>query len=144
PSIFADGTGESSSRSGPGQGPSAGMARWQAGDPVSRAEDGVERNPGFARAAPGGESDRAVAPATTLGEPSLEARLSEYACPVGYWAVVKEAARKAVEKTQSGKVKPRLSHFAWKSRTARDSHFSHSFGCCCIQDEYLSNKRGHF
>jgi hypothetical protein len=29
------------------------------------------------------------------------------------------AARKAVEKTQSGKVKNRLSRFAWKSRTHR-------------------------
>src|SRR5215831_1514455 len=34
------------------------------------------------------------------------------------------AARKAVEKTRSGKVKNRLSHLAWKSRQhPRDSHF---------------------
>jgi hypothetical protein len=30
------------------------------------------------------------------------------------------------------------------ANTSRDSHFAHSFGCCCMHDEYLSNKRGHF
>src|SRR5215813_14097879 len=121
------------------------MGKWQAGDSLSWAEDRVERDPGFARATTSGESERAAASATTICDPSLEARLSGYACPVAYRAMVKKClARKAVEKTQSGKVKHRLSHIAWKSRTARDSHFSHSFGCCCIHDEYLSNKRGHF
>ena len=121
------------------------MGKWKAGDSLSWAEDRVETDPGFARATTSGESERAAASAATICQPSLEARLSGYACPVVYRAMVKKCrARKAVEKTQSGKVKHRLSHLAWKSRTARDSHFPHSFGCCCMHDEYLSNKRGHF
>jgi hypothetical protein len=121
------------------------MGKWKAGDSLSWAEDRVERDPGFARATTSGESERAAASAATICQPSLEARLSGYACPVVYRAMVKKCrARKAVEKTQSGKVKHRLSHLAWKSRTARDSHFPHSFGCCCMHDEYLSNKKGHF
>jgi len=32
----------------------------------------------------------------------------------------------------------------WSGPSFWDSHFSHSFGCCCMHDEYLSNKRGHF
>src|ERR1700751_1258588 len=121
------------------------MGKCEAGDSLSWAEDRVERDPGFARATTSEECERAAASATTICDPSLETRLSGYARPVAYRAMVKECgARKAVEKTQSGKVIHRLSHFAWKSRTARDTHFSHSFGCCCIHDEYLSNKRGHF
>ena len=39
-------------------------------------------------------------------------------------AAEKMAARQAVEKPRSGKVKKRLSHPAWKSRKPpRDSHF---------------------
>jgi hypothetical protein len=30
------------------------------------------------------------------------------------------------------------------AKPSRDSHFSHSFGCCCFNDEQLSNRRGHF
>lgn len=58
-------------------------------------------------------------------------------------------ARKAVEKTRGGKVPtpkqtfpPRLE--IPQKPNPRDFHFSHSFGCCCIHDEQLSNKWGHF
>jgi len=54
-------------------------------------------------------------------------------------------ARKAMEKTPSGKVqKPTFPLCLEIAQTPRDSHFPHSFGCCCIRDEQLSNKRGHF
>src|SRR5215472_6639485 len=69
------------------------MGKWQAGDSLSWAEDRVERDPGFARATTSGESERAAASATTICDPSLEARLSGYACPVAYRAMVKKCLR---------------------------------------------------
>src|SRR5499433_1225727 len=121
------------------------MGKWQAGAPLSRTEDRLEGDPGITGATITAKTDSAFTSATTGSHTSVAERLSRNTYSgMGSTMVKKSARAKLWKRRKAEKSKATFPPCLEIPHTPRDSHFPTSFGCCCIHDEQLWNKRGHF
>ena len=121
------------------------MGKWQAGDTLSRTEDRLNGDPGSTGATLTAKTDAAFTSAATGSYTSVAERLSRNTYSGMGSTMVKQSAREKLWKRRKAE-KSKSDFPALLGNPAHTAGFplSHSFGCCCIHDEHLWNKRGHF